>query len=76
MKLKIEEAEIQTRLDRIKAYNTYHLRAGQPQHCMTEDGLQRMLKEWGADQDRAIGIGYVPEPSPILAAIRAQEENE
>jgi hypothetical protein len=71
MTYKMDEAEVRDRLERIGLYNTYHLRAGQPLHCMTETGLARLLAEWGFDPGRAKGIGYNPPQSSFFQKIRA-----
>lgn len=70
MSYEMPESEVRDRLDRIQAYNAYHLRAGQPFHCMQESQLRRLLDQWGFKPDRAKGIGYVPPPTEIMAKIR------
>lgn len=67
MSYQMTETEARDRLERITNYNSYHRRAGQPHHCMHESALRKLLTDWGFDPDRAVGIGYVPPPSPFLA---------
>lgn len=72
---KMPESEVRDRLDRIKAYNLYQQRAGQQHHCTTVAQLERALESWGHDPARARGVGFIPEPSPLLASLSRQEAN-
>lgn len=37
----------------IRGYNAYHLKHGQPWHCVTVCRLKEILLSWGLEEDRA-----------------------
>lgn len=37
----------------IRGYNAYHLKHGQPWHCVTIQKLKEMLLNWGVEETRA-----------------------
>lgn len=70
---KMPEAEVQQRLfggvklgnfasSGIKGYNEYHIKHGQPWHCVTISRLKEMLLAWGVEENMAdklsMEVGY------------------
>lgn len=56
------------RIDRIKRYAKYHADAGQPNHALSQDEVEKLVKSWGHDPKLAKGAGRIvipKEPVPV-----------
>ena len=72
-KPKMEESEVRDRLERIKRYNEYHLRAGQEHHCLLLGQLETHLVDWGHNPKRAKGVGHEPKETALMKAHRENQ---
>jgi hypothetical protein len=50
------------RIDRIKRYAKYHADAGQPNHALSQDEVEKLVQSWGHDPKLAKGAGRIVIP--------------